>query len=62
MLNDFLAALALLLILEGLMPFAMPNQWREALQTLTQQDNRFLRSMGLVAIIFGLILLTVVRA
>lgn len=62
MLNDFLAALALMLVLEGLMPFAMPNQWREALTSLMQQDNRFLRKMGLVAMILGLILLTIVRA
>lgn len=61
MLNDLLAALALLLVVEGILPFLNPQALRRTLQTLGQMDDRNLRIMGLVSMLSGLLLLYVVR-
>ncbi|HEY4137461.1 MAG TPA: DUF2065 family protein [Casimicrobiaceae bacterium] len=54
-------AFALLLILEGLLPFLAPRVWREALQRLTELTDRQLRFIGLIAIGFGVISLVVLQ-
>lgn len=51
-------AFALLLIVEGIGPFAFPNRWRLTLQQLSQLPERSLRILGLVMMIAGLLLLT----
>lgn len=61
MFNDLLAALALLLVVEGILPFLNPQALRRTLQTLGQMDDRNLRIMGLVSMLSGLLLLYVVR-
>ena len=61
MFNDLLAALALLLVVEGILPFLNPQALRRTLQTLGQMDDRNLRIMGLVSMLAGLLLLYVVR-
>lgn len=59
--DDLFRAVALVLVIEGLMPFMMPARWREAMLRLSALDDRQLRSVGLGAIIVGLILLQLVR-
>jgi uncharacterized protein YjeT (DUF2065 family) len=59
--SDLLAALALLLVLEGLLPFLAPNRYREYLLEMSRFPARNLRIMGLVFMILGLLLLTWVR-
>lgn len=46
-------ALCLLLVLEGILPFLCPHQWREALIHLTQLSDRQLRLMGLASMLLG---------
>lgn len=48
-------ALALLLILEGLLPFAAPRVWREGFRQLTQLTDGQLRFIGMVAVGIGLL-------
>jgi uncharacterized protein YjeT (DUF2065 family) len=55
--NDIWLALALVLIVEGLMPFISPKTWRRLFeQMLTLQDGQ-IRFFGLVVIALGLGLL-----
>ena len=50
-------ALALVLVIEGLLPFAAPRLWRSTFQRLTQLSDGQLRFIGLIAIAIGLITL-----
>ncbi len=59
--SDLFAALALVLVIEGLMLFITPAGWRRAILTAAQLDDRTLRFMGLSGVVFGLVVLTVVR-
>lgn len=61
MFNDLLAALALMLVVEGILPFLNPQALRRTLQTLGQMDDRNLRIMGLVSMLSGLLLLYLLR-
>ncbi|HXR57670.1 MAG TPA: DUF2065 family protein [Casimicrobiaceae bacterium] len=47
-------ALALLLILEGLLPFAAPKLWREGFRHLTELTDGQLRFIGMISIGIGL--------
>ena len=60
--GDFLAAVALLLILEGLMPFLNPAGVKQALSVIIQMDDRVFRITGFLSMIAGLVLLYWVRA
>jgi hypothetical protein len=59
--NDFWAACALYLVLEGLMPFANPGGMKRALAQLSQLDERILRIAGFLSMVAGAVLLYVVR-
>lgn len=48
-------ALALLLILEGLLPFAAPRVWREGFRHLTDLTDGQLRFIGMVSVGIGLL-------
>lgn len=53
----FLPALALVLVMEGLLPFLAPAAWREAFVRMTQMKDGQIRFMGLVSMLAGLLLL-----
>ena len=57
----FPAALALVLIIEGLMPFISPNHWRNMLATVAQMDDRVIRRIGFGSMMLGLVLLYLVN-
>jgi uncharacterized protein len=52
---DFFAALCLVLVVEGLMPFLAPKTWRETMSKVARFSDGQLRMVGLVCIIAGLI-------
>ncbi|MFC1749710.1 DUF2065 domain-containing protein [Pseudomonadota bacterium] len=60
--QDLFAALALVMVIEGIMPFVSPNSLRRAYAQMTQMDDRSLRVIGLVSMIVGVVLLTVVKS
>ena len=60
--ETFLAACALVLVLEGLLPLVAPRAWREAFRRLTELSDGQLRFIGLSSIIIGIILLMVLYA
>ena len=49
------AALAMLLILEGLLPFAAPKLWRETFRRIGEFSDGQLRFMGLASVVAGLV-------
>jgi uncharacterized protein YjeT (DUF2065 family) len=59
--SDLLAAFALYLILEGLLPFLSPKRWQEAISMLAGMSENQLRIFGLVSMVAGALLLAVVR-
>ncbi|MFP5506978.1 MAG: DUF2065 domain-containing protein [Gammaproteobacteria bacterium] len=61
MLDTLLAALALMLVVEGILPFLSPGGFRRTLQGIGQMDDRSLRITGLVSMLSGVLLLYLVR-
>ena len=59
--TTLLMALALMLILEGVLPFLAPNLWRDTFRRITQMNDGQIRFVGLSSMIVGLILLWFVR-
>ncbi len=59
---DFLRAFALLLVLEGILPFVMPARWRENMLRVASLNDRVVRLIGLTSMTVGLIVLQLVRA
>ena len=59
--GDLLAALALVLVIEGIVPFLNPQSLRKMLVTVAQLDDRTLRMTGLVSMICGVVMLYLVR-
>jgi uncharacterized protein YjeT (DUF2065 family) len=53
----WLAALGLMLVLEGLMPFLFPAVWRETLNKLSRLQDGQLRFVGLILMLSGLLLI-----
>lgn len=59
--HEFGAALALLLVIEGVLPFANPAAVRRALQTMIELSDNQLRTAGLVSMLLGLLILGIVN-
>jgi uncharacterized protein YjeT (DUF2065 family) len=50
-------AVALMLVFEGLMPFAFPQRWREVFRQLLELSDGQIRFIGLACIGSGVLLL-----
>jgi uncharacterized protein YjeT (DUF2065 family) len=61
MTNVLLTALALMLVIEGVLPFLMPALWRETFRKLTEMSDGQIRFIGLTSMLAGLLLLYIVR-
>lgn len=59
--GDLWAALALVLVFEGLIPFLSPRGYRNMVQQMASMSEQMLRNTGLVLIITGLLFLFLVR-
>ena len=59
--NDFLAALALVAVIEGVVLFMMPNYFNKMAMTLSQMSDSRIRSIGFFAIVIGLLFLWFIR-
>jgi uncharacterized protein YjeT (DUF2065 family) len=55
--DELLRALALVMVIEGILPFAVPAQWRQAMLTMAGLDSRRLRLIGLASMLTGLLAL-----
>ena len=59
--TDLGAALALMLVLEGILPFLSPDSVLRLLAAMSEVDNRSMRISGLVSMLAGVGLLYLVR-
>jgi uncharacterized protein YjeT (DUF2065 family) len=59
---DLLAALCLVVLIEGLLLFAAPNTWKRAIADLLVQPASRLRAIGGAMVIVGLVALYFVRS
>lgn len=59
--QDLAAAVALMLVIEGILPFASPRGFREMMRVVGESDDRSLRLSGLFSMMGGLLLLYFVR-
>ncbi|TSA16996.1 MAG: DUF2065 domain-containing protein [Betaproteobacteria bacterium] len=57
MASTFLMAFALMLVIEGILPFLFPAQWRETFRRITKFSDGQIRFFGLTSMIAGLLLL-----
>ncbi len=55
--QNFVAALALMLVLEGLLPFVSPASWRSVMRRIGSLADGQIRFFGLASIFGGLALL-----
>ena len=59
--DTLLTAFALMLVIEGVLPFLVPNVWRDAFRRLTDLSDGQIRFIGLTSMLTGLLLLYIVR-
>ena len=56
-----ISAIALMLVIEGILPFIAPGAWRETFRRLTEMSDGQIRFIGLTSMIVGLLLLYFAR-
>jgi uncharacterized protein YjeT (DUF2065 family) len=54
-------AMALVLIIEGMLPFISPNHWRNMLAMAEKMDDRVIRNIGLGSMVLGVVILYLVN-
>jgi uncharacterized protein YjeT (DUF2065 family) len=59
--NLFFAAIALVFIFEGLLPFVFPKFWKNMMSHAIEQNEKSLRTMGLISITIGMIILYILK-
>lgn len=59
--SSLMMAIALLLVLEGLLPFAAPALWRDAFKRAIELSDGQLRFLGAASMLCGLALLLLLR-
>ena len=57
-----LAAVALMLVLEGLLPFLSPQTWRRMFERATRMSDGQIRFLGMTCMVAGVALLLLFRA
>jgi uncharacterized protein len=58
MMSDYwFVALGLMLVLEGIMPFIFPREWRETLRKVAEFQDGQVRFIGLSLMLSGLLLI-----
>jgi uncharacterized protein YjeT (DUF2065 family) len=62
MLGQILQAVALVLVIEGILPFLSPAFWRQGMQQVMGLSNRAIRLCGLSSMLLGVVLLYVINA
>jgi uncharacterized protein YjeT (DUF2065 family) len=60
-LSYWLIGLALMLVIEGIVPFLLPGLWRDTFRKLVKLSDGQLRFIGMTAMLLGLLLLYMVN-
>ncbi|MDP5240997.1 DUF2065 domain-containing protein [Uliginosibacterium sp. 31-16] len=61
MLRFVLAAFALMLMLEGLLPLIAPKVWRETFARITRMADGQIRFFGLASLLLGAVLFILIK-
>lgn len=59
--QELAAAVCLVLVMEGLLPFISPRRWRVAVMSVARFSDGQLRVTGLISMVLGAVLLYWVR-
>ena len=59
--TTFLLAFALMLIIEGLLPFLAPSLWRDTFRRIIRMTDGQIRFFGLSSMLAGVLLMFVLR-
>ena len=59
--STLLTAFALMLVIEGVLPFLVPTLWRDTFRRLTEMTDGQIRFIGLTSMVAGLLLLFIAR-
>jgi uncharacterized protein YjeT (DUF2065 family) len=59
MTSSLLMALALMLVIEGILPFIMPQVWRETFRRIIAMNDGQIRFIGLTSMLIGVGLMLV---
>lgn len=59
MASSLLLAFALMLVIEGLLPFVAPRVWRDTFRRVTEMNDGQIRFIGLTSIAIGLVVMAV---
>lgn len=59
--TELLSAVALVFILEGILPFVNPNWMKRVFLEASQMDNSTLRFIGVTCMLIGVVMLYIVR-
>jgi uncharacterized protein YjeT (DUF2065 family) len=59
--DTLLTAFALMLVIEGVLPFLVPGLWRDTFRRLTEMTDGQIRFVGITSMLTGLLLLYIVR-
>lgn len=59
--QDLLSAIALVFVIEGILPFVSPGTLRQSLGMIARMGDNTLRAIGLALMLVGLGLLSLVR-
>jgi hypothetical protein len=59
--QELAVALSLVLIIEGILPFLSPDRWRMLAYRMADLDSRSVRWVGLLSMVSGLLMLSVLR-
>jgi uncharacterized protein len=57
MYKTLLVAIALMLVIEGVLPFAAPRVWRDTFRRVTEMSDGQIRFIGLGSMLAGIVLL-----
>jgi uncharacterized protein YjeT (DUF2065 family) len=55
--DTLLAALGLVFVIEGVLPFLLPGYWRATFRRLTEMSDGQLRFIGLASMLVGVLIL-----
>lgn len=58
---NLLLGFALMLVIEGVLPFVAPRTWRETFRRVTEMQDGQIRFIGLTSMLIGLLLLAVLN-
>ena len=59
--DSIIPALALVLVIEGMLPFLSPTNWRDAMSQAAQLPDNVLRGLGFASMMAGLVILYLVQ-